>query len=621
MKKTIFKNKALSIIIITIIFTLTLSTRSFMQNTSSGDVTNLQNFLIDKGYLSSKINGTFDNNTENAIKAFQKDQGLDPTGEVDDMTQTAMISSEAQSKPVTGKSAQAAWISIANAGYGGPLTKAALADPSNSPSGIQASMQTEINKQVADAQFAATNKYNANGGIIGNEKCLDKDGKIKKIDPTDPTSAYCDNISTSGSDSAAKVKADIEAARQSPYLSMVATAQNTENKSKSCSKKDTLCKINNTAGKIGKYASILNSILSIGVSNKNEQNTQYSQLSNSIGDLINSDKASQKISDEADQSKQDYALSSGTASSISDTISTYKDINDFNVEKLNNMVYTYFFMQKAGVVGSQNAASIGIQGLTQTINFPTGIMGVLGGFKKDKQAVADAANKIVANQKLSTVGRTLQKNIQTLIKQMSANNLKIQQLTTAQQQIKYSKTANISSVLISNIVKNTLTAKDLENTNLDYAYIEDYQDTKNMDPESTIFMVPTKTEMESPDTKNNLLNIRIRSYKLAKSLKISSLGDYTPNIPKNFKYFIDKNLSQNYKESDFCTKIGNNICGSAIGVTSSSNPLIGEMEDMCKDIPTSINNYCASNNANSASCSDKVQLTSDITDMCKTMGY
>lgn len=438
MKKTIFKNKALSIIIITIIFTLTLSTRSFMQNTSSGDVTNLQNFLIDKGYLSSKINGTFDNNTENAIKAFQKDQGLDPTGEVDDMTQTAMISVEGQSNPVTGKSAQAAWISIANAGYGGPLTKAALADPSNSPSGIQASMQTEINKQVADAQFAATNKYNANGGIIGNEKCLDKDGKIKKIDPTDPTSAYCDNISTSGSDSAAKVKADIEAARQSPYLSMVATAQNTENKSKSCSEKDTLCKINNTAGKIGKYASILNSILSIGVSNKNEQNTQYSQLSNSIGDLINSDKASQKISDEADQSKQDYALSSGTASSISDTISTYKDINDFNVEKLNNMVYTYFFMQKAGVVGSQNAASIGIQGLTQTINFPTGIMGVLGGFKKDKQAVADAANKIVANQKLSTVGRTLQKNIQTLIKQMSANNLKIQQLTTAQHQIKKS---------------------------------------------------------------------------------------------------------------------------------------------------------------------------------------
>ena len=74
------------------------------------------------------------------------------------MTQTAMIAAEGQSKEITGKAAQSAWISIANAGYGGPLTRSALADPSNSPTGIQAAVQAEINKQIADSQFSATLK-------------------------------------------------------------------------------------------------------------------------------------------------------------------------------------------------------------------------------------------------------------------------------------------------------------------------------------------------------------------------------------------------------------------------------------------------------------------------------
>jgi peptidoglycan hydrolase-like protein with peptidoglycan-binding domain len=519
-----------------------------MQNVSSGNVTSLQKFLINQGYLSSTPNEVFDIATENAVKAFQKENKLDQSGEVDDMTQTAMLATQKQGGAISGKAAQAAWISIANAGYGGPLTKAALANPSNSPSGIQSSMQAEIDKQVADSQFASTNKYNANGGVIGNEKCLDKEGRIKKIDPTDPTTAYCDNVATSGTDSAAKIKADIDAARQSPYLSILATAQNTNNASTTkCSEKDTLCKINNTTGKIGKYASLLSSILSIGTSDNNGYNPQYSQLSNAISDLIGSDKKAQEVSDQADQSKLDYAISSGPTSEINDTINRYKDINAFNVEKLNNMVYTYFFMQKAGIVKGEIIAKILSSNAT---------------FLLDSNSLAIADNNVRAEstQKLITISSTLQKEIQDLIKQMAANNLKVQQLTTVLKQIKDSKTENISSTLISNLLKNTLTDKNLEDATIDYNYMEEYQDATNLDQESIRFIIPTKSETTEPGIKNNLMSLRIKSYKIAKGISYSIPGDYTPNLPKNFQYAINSSESQKYKEVDYCNKIANDIC-------------------------------------------------------------
>ncbi|MDQ1281713.1 MAG: hypothetical protein QG630_64 [Patescibacteria group bacterium] len=548
MKKTIFQNKTISLTVITIILTLVLSTHSFMQNVSSGNVTSLQKFLKDQGYYNGAIDGIFGGGTESAVKAFQKENKLDQSGEVDDMTQTAMLATQKQNKAITGKAAQAAWISIANAGYGGPLTKAALANPSNSPSGIQASIQTEISKQVSSSQSAAINKYNANGGIIGNEKCLDKEGKTKKIDPTDPTTAYCDNIATSGTDSAAKIKADIDSARQSPYLSILAAAQNTNNATTTkCADDDTFCKINNTAGKIGKYASLLSSILSIGASDNNGGSAQYSQLSNAIGDLVGSDKKAQEVSDQADQSKLDYAISSGPTSEINDTINRYKDINNFNVEKLNNMVYTYFFMQKAGIAKGEIIAKIAVSSIAfaQVLNY---------------KAIDDNKVRTGSAQKLIPIASTLQKEIQDLIKQMAANNLKIQQLTTVLKQIKDSKTENISSTLISNLLKNTLTDKNLEDATIDYNYMEEYQDTANLDPESIQFIIPTKSETTEPGIKNNLLNLRIKSYKIAKGISYSIPGDYTPNIPKNFQYAINSGESQKYKEVDFCNKIANDIC-------------------------------------------------------------
>jgi hypothetical protein len=90
--------------------------------------------------------------------------------------------------------------------------------------------------------------------------------------------------------------------------------------------------------------------------------------------------------------------------------------------------------------------------------------------------------------------------------------------------------------------------------------MEEYQDTANLDPESIQFIIPTKSETTEPGIKNNLLNLRIKSYKIAKGISYSIPGDYTPNIPKNFQYAINSGESQKYKEVDFCNKIANDIC-------------------------------------------------------------
>lgn len=289
------------------------------QYSKSSDVKNLKAFLFDKGYfITAPTSSIFDSATTDAVKAFQKDQSLDQGGEVDDMTQTAMISAERQSKAITGKAAQAAFISIANAGYGGPLTKAALADPTNSPSGIQASVQSEINKQVADSQFAATNKFNANGGIIGNEKCLDKNGNVKKFDPTDPTTAYCDNIVTDASSSAVKIKADLDAARQSPYLGILAKANSTND----CGGKDkTLTDICKGTKSVNSYVKLINSILGITSSVSSGgiaslKDTQYSQLASSLDGLKNIDQSKADLSKAATASTNNYNTAQEQASTV-----------------------------------------------------------------------------------------------------------------------------------------------------------------------------------------------------------------------------------------------------------------------------------------------------------------
>lgn len=61
---------------------------------SGNDVVVLQEMLVNQGYLIDKVDGIFGNNTEYAVKGFQKAQKLPITGKVDEKTLSAIKQNE-----------------------------------------------------------------------------------------------------------------------------------------------------------------------------------------------------------------------------------------------------------------------------------------------------------------------------------------------------------------------------------------------------------------------------------------------------------------------------------------------------------------------------------------------
>lgn len=62
--------------------------KGIKNNTSLSEIGMLQNFLYEKKYLSSKPNGFFGVNTLKAVKDFQKDNNISPTGKVGPITRS-----------------------------------------------------------------------------------------------------------------------------------------------------------------------------------------------------------------------------------------------------------------------------------------------------------------------------------------------------------------------------------------------------------------------------------------------------------------------------------------------------------------------------------------------------
>lgn len=60
------------------------------RGTSGASVQRIQELLINQGYLVDKADGIFGNNTEYAVRAFQSEMKIRPTGEVDNITLAAM---------------------------------------------------------------------------------------------------------------------------------------------------------------------------------------------------------------------------------------------------------------------------------------------------------------------------------------------------------------------------------------------------------------------------------------------------------------------------------------------------------------------------------------------------
>lgn len=139
--------------------------------------------------------------------------------------------------PQDGAAAQASFIALAKAGYGGDKTDIALSDPANTPSGVVDSALAILKEKKAAAEDAASKQVTATGLNIGQQVCFDKNGKKVDYDPTATSSAdrmcYSQNSSVDQSGSVLKDRA--AAALLAPYFSMLARAQATSNKLGSCS--------------------------------------------------------------------------------------------------------------------------------------------------------------------------------------------------------------------------------------------------------------------------------------------------------------------------------------------------------------------------------------------------
>ena len=121
------------------------------------------------------------------------------------------------------------FLSLAEGGYGGPRTKEALNSPINSKYNQNLKIKKQLEDQKKKTEENERLKLLANGGVIGQEKCLDADGNEKGIDPTDPNNAYCDRTeSTDDEDSAYKTKANIDVATKAILDATLAIANQSD---------------------------------------------------------------------------------------------------------------------------------------------------------------------------------------------------------------------------------------------------------------------------------------------------------------------------------------------------------------------------------------------------------
>jgi hypothetical protein len=524
------------------------------------------------------------------------------------------------SSETEGKSAQVVFIGLAKAGYGGPLTNVALADPANTPSGVAAALEDKINKAYNESITNATNQYTSNGGIIGSQICVDKDGKAKKFDASDPNKAFCDNLVTSASSSAAVIKSNIDAARLSPYLDILAKAQSTNascggsgssssdisalsqlqggSSSGGASFNDIACGISKYANQANSFLDIANSILGMGYSSNNGQspdfttNNTYAQLATTLDNVVGITKSSFDLGDASKNSNKEYALgitATATADRIPVVLDLYKQAREINTEKLNEEVYTYSILKLAlGYTGQINQdyktelKEVRTKGAILNV-FTYNLYGLLGGNKKNKKAYADLINIRSATNKFNTAFNNLGKDIRSLISQMAYNNYKEQKLNELQN-LFLSTNARPEDNMdkIAKALDNTITEEQLAEVTLDWNFISKFtssENTPNIDDKSTKQFIPTDYETSAPFSAHYLENIRLRAFQLVKNYAINSstsnpyipsflngfgytsLLRFTPDVPrKAYPFQVSSKNSSTYSEKAYCEKIGIGIC-------------------------------------------------------------
>ena len=550
-------------------------------------------------------------NLKNIIKNGEPKTYINPKPAVKNVDIDRLCNADLNSE-TEGKASQVTFIGLAKAGYGGTLTNIALADPSNTPHGVSAALESKINSEYADSINNATNQYTSNGGIIGSQVCLDSSGNAKNFDATDPNKAFCNNLATSASSSAAVIKANIEAARLSPYLDILAKAQTPDSgSSDGCGSSDSgstgstlsdiTCSISDISNSANSFLDIANSIIGSGYSGNGSNpdfttNNTYAQLATSLDGVAGLTQSSAQLASTASTADKNYALgvnATVTAERIPEVIDLYKQARLINTEKLNQEVYTYG-MLKIALSYTQPVMNMYknqfINSITKTAILNTFSIGFFGGgggignIRNNIQAYRDMKNTMSAIDNMNTAFNNLGKDIRSLISQMALNNYKEQQLNkleTLFQTTGARPQDNMDSII--KALDNTITDEQIGEITNDWNYLSRFISTVSsptIDDMSTALFIPSPSEISAPFSKNNLETLRLRTYQmqrvnsakpgnstvtstltpLIQGFGFSNISKMDPDLPrKNYPFKVSSD-SNTYSEKAYCDKIGVNIC-------------------------------------------------------------
>ncbi|MEI6352990.1 MAG: hypothetical protein WCO35_03610 [Candidatus Nomurabacteria bacterium] len=512
----------------------------------------------------------------------------------------------------TDKNSQAALIAVAEAGYGGTRTGIALSDPANTPSAVQQQLQQQIDKKSAAAEADATNQYLSNGGVIGNQTCLDKNGKVKNIDATNPNNSYCDKIvNASIADTGSSIRSQLDAASNSGYYALSSMADVPANDSPTnTSSSDTSSSATaaNDPTDVS-FSGILDSILQKGDGALEDYAyTKYASYTDSLTKIENQAAA---LNDQYNNTNLFNNIIDGVSpdlNKVPDMITVYKDLRSINIEKLNTEVYTYALVetalgfekvhtdslkaQAAAIIVKQLANSM-IVGISPTSILSSVQSGSIpsGSIPKALQDEIDNGNNTIKG--FDTAKNNLGNEIKDLIKQMSLNNYKEQQLNKVEGFVKNNSSSTDINNFLTQTLTGTLTQNDADKISSDWSNAPTSLDP-NTDESSSAYFIPSKEIIISPFSQDTLTNLRLKAYKLTEKYNsedpctvykkylgqkmfnsescgnlsglfdnfgISNLANFFPDLPRgNYTNLIDVNDSINYTASDFCKKTGINIC-------------------------------------------------------------
>lgn len=534
-----------------------------------------------------------------------------------------------------GARAQATFVALAKEGYGGEKTREAISDYSNTPSGVVAVSMSNILARRDKVVDTTARQTEATGMFLGDQKCVDKDGKEVRYNPNDPTQ-HCERQASSAQGSGAVLREKVSAAATAPYQSIVARMDAIHNKLKS----------GDLTGAADAMA-LASSILGMGRKDlsaviNDPYDNPYKSLATSLDSLQKTQNVQEKLWSSTEEASREFNFGSEkyTFDDLQNTLQLYENIRIVNTEKLNAYSYTYLILKtsvdraKVAVTEAQNQA-MKVR-WWQKIFYP----------RKSSNTTKSAVNKADAAKKLTLALIRQTVDTRELIKEMAKNNFHEQQMRKLLLQLRDTKDVDTENnqEALQQVLEGTYTEKDYGYLIGDWQYIPEYTEVHS-DPftaveEDASYYVPTRAEIEGPYTQNLLRYLRARAFlmlrdslkagspstipskdiEMFKAYGIKSLDYLDPNLPRPSRTntaVLEPDTSKTFSELSYCNQIKIGICNNAElqiltnslkDYTESTPPIEQPSEDPCISPETSIRNVCAQ-----ATSTDDLELR----DLCK----